>query len=46
MAWGLVLVAVAVVIGWRRVRVDGVAVVSMLIAIGLVLAYTYRTLGG
>ncbi len=46
MTWGLVLVAVAIFIGWRRSRVDVFAVTSMLIAIALVLAYTYRSLGG
>jgi hypothetical protein len=46
MAWGLAIIAVAAVIAWRRPRVDGPAVVSFLIATALVLAYTYRSLGG
>jgi len=45
-AWGLVIIAVAAVIAWRRPRVDGQAMVSLLIAMALVLAYTYRSLGG
>lgn len=46
MSWGLALIAVAVVIGWRRSRVDRVSVLSMLVAIGVALAYTYKSLGG
>ena len=46
MAWGLVLIAVAGVIGWRRPRVDRTAVLSFVVAIGLGLAYTYKSLGG
>jgi len=44
--WGLVLIVVAVVIAWRRPRVDAPAVLSFLIAMAFVLAYTYRSLGG
>ncbi|HEV2028867.1 MAG TPA: hypothetical protein VGS16_10085 [Candidatus Dormibacteraeota bacterium] len=46
MAWGLALLATAGVIGWRRPRVDGVAVVVMLIATAVALAYVYKSLGG
>jgi len=45
-AWGLFLIAVAVVIGWRRARIDGFAVAVMLIAAAGTLAFTYRSLGG
>jgi hypothetical protein len=45
-AWGLVLLATAGVIGWRRQRVDGIAVGGLLIAIAIALAYVYKSLGG
>jgi hypothetical protein len=45
-AWGLALLAAAGVIGWRRPRVDGIAVVTMLIAIAVALVYVYKSLGG
>jgi hypothetical protein len=45
-AWGAVLIAGAVAIGWRRAKVDAVAVALMLVVLGVVLAYTYHTLGG
>jgi hypothetical protein len=44
-AWGAVIIAGAIAIGWRRARVDFAAVVILVIVIGAVLAYTYRTLG-
>jgi hypothetical protein len=44
--WGLVLIAAAAIVGWRRLRVDATSVVTLLVAIGLVLAYTYKSLGG
>ncbi len=46
MTWGLALIAAAAVIGWRRLRVDATSVVALLVAIGLALAYTYKSLGG
>ena len=46
MAWGLALLAAAGVIGWRRPRIDGVAVAGMLVAICVALAYVYKSLGG
>jgi hypothetical protein len=44
--WGLVLIAAAAIIGWRRLRIDATSVVTLLVAIGLALAYTYKSLGG
>lgn len=46
MAWGLVLLAIAGVIGWRRQQIDGIAVLSMFIATVVALAYVYKSLGG
>jgi hypothetical protein len=46
MTWGLVLIAAAAVIGWRRLRIDATSVVAMLVAVGIALAYTYKSLGG
>ena len=46
MGWGLAILAVAVVIGWRRPRVDKVAVGGLFVAIALMLAYEWRSLGG
>lgn len=46
MTWGLVIAAAAIVIAWRRSRVDLGAVGLLVVAIGGVLAYTYRSLGG
>jgi hypothetical protein len=45
-SWGLALIAVAVVIGWRRAKVDRISVFSMLVATMVALAYTYKSLGG
>jgi hypothetical protein len=45
-SWGLALIAVAVVIGWRRSKVDRISVLSMLVATVVALAYTYKSLGG
>jgi hypothetical protein len=45
-SWGLALIAVAVVIGWRRAKVDRISVLSMLVATAVALAYTYKSLGG
>jgi hypothetical protein len=45
-AWGLALLAAAGVIGWRRPRIDGVAIAGMLVVIGIALAYVYKSLGG
>jgi len=46
MSWGLVLIAVAVIVGWRRARIDRTSVVIMLLATGLSVAWAYRSLGG
>ncbi len=46
MTWGLVIAAAAVLIAWRRNRLDVTAVGLLVFAIGGVLAYTYRSLGG
>lgn len=46
MTWGLVIAALAVVIAWRRPRLDGAAVGLLLVATAGVLAYTYTSLGG
>lgn len=46
MAAGLVLIVVAVAIGWRRPRVDGFAVIGLMFAMAAMLAYTYKSLGG
>ena len=45
MGWGLALVAVPVIIAWRRPKVDGRALMLLLFTLALVLGYTYRTLG-
>jgi hypothetical protein len=46
LSWGLVLIAIAVVIGWRRERIDRAAVALLLVGTVATLAYAYRTLGG
>jgi hypothetical protein len=46
MSWGLVLLGMAVVIGWRRARVDRFAVGLLFVGIVLTLAYAYRGMGG
>lgn len=45
MTWGLVIALAAIVVAWRRARLDAVAVVWLLIATAGALAYTYRSLG-
>ena len=45
MGWGLALVAVPVIIAWRRPTVDGRALILLFLALAVVLGYTYRTLG-
>jgi hypothetical protein len=46
LSWGLVLIGMAVVIGWRRARVDRFAVGVLFIGTALTLAFAYRGLGG
>jgi hypothetical protein len=46
LSWGLVLLVLAVVIGWRRDRVDRNAVLLLFLVTGLTIAYAYRGLGG
>ena len=46
MAAALVLVVVAVAIGWRRPRIDGLGVSALVLAMAAMLAYTYKSLGG
>jgi hypothetical protein len=43
--WGAVLIAGAIAIGWRRAKIDTVAIGALLLVIVAVLAYTYHTLG-
>lgn len=45
MAWGLVIALAAIVIAWRRARLDAAAIVWLLVATAGALAYTYRSLG-
>ncbi len=46
MSWGLALIVVALIIGWRRARIDRTSVLVMFLATGLALAWAYRSLGG
>ncbi len=46
MTWGLVIAGLAVVIAWRRSRLDAVAMGWLFVAITGALIYTYRSLGG
>lgn len=46
MAAGLVLIVVALAIGWRRPRIDVLAVVGLMFVMAAMLAYTYKSLGG
>jgi hypothetical protein len=43
---GLVIAGVAMVIAWRRSRVDFVGAALLTVAVAGVLAYVYRSLGG
>lgn len=45
MTWGLVIALLAILIAWRRSRLDGAAVAWLVVATAGVLAYTYRSLG-
>ncbi|HLK00911.1 MAG TPA: hypothetical protein VKU39_13515 [Streptosporangiaceae bacterium] len=45
MTWGLVIALVAIVVAWRRPRLDAGAVAWLLVATAGILAYTYRSLG-